>query len=390
MLRKFLAFDLSPSPRLKVRLATSEKDLEAALKLLHNSYVAAGFMDPHPSGLRVTKYHSLPATSTIVALWDDEVVGTLSLIRRSAFGMPLETIFDISKLTKDGARVFETSSLAVHPRFSGQHGMILFPLIKFLFEYGIHYFGSNFMAIAVNPAWIEFYEAVLGFKRLSANTVDNYSFVKGAPAVGAYVNLDTIAKDLKTLYKNASANKNLYEYLFNTYMPNLELPDRQFKKISDPVLQPEMLDHFFNKRTQTFSTMSDLEVFTLHQLYQDPKFKKVLPALPAISTIFTLHKDIRFETNLSGRILSPGIAPFPVVITDVSQNGVGIITERGLREGQTYTLQLYLDGQDHLLKIKSQWRLPLENRYGLQITEAPGEWKRYLGLHKDDLLRKAS
>jgi hypothetical protein len=66
------------------------------LPLLHDAYVAAGFMKPAVSGLRVTIYHALPTTTTLCAKFDGQVVGTLSLIRESVFGFPLQAIFDLT------------------------------------------------------------------------------------------------------------------------------------------------------------------------------------------------------------------------------------------------------------------------------------------------------
>lgn len=390
MLRRFLALDFHPSPRLKVRLATSQQDLEAAFQLLHSAYVGAGFMDPHPSNLRVTKYHSLPATSTIIALWDDEVVGTLSLVRRSSFGMPLESIFDVTPLMADGKRVFETSSLAVHPKFAGKHGMILFPLIKFLFEYGMRFFGSNYMAIAVNPAWIEFYESVLKFKKLSAKTVDNYSFVKGAPAVGAYVNLDTIADELKELYRNAPPEKNLYRYLFAHEMPNLEFPVRNYTKISDPVLTPKIIDYFFRQRTEALSDMSDREVLILHQLYQDDSFRKILPPIPDALESHGWREASRIEVCLRADVMLNSTQMISAVLTDVSNDGLGIIAEKPLRENHTYTVKVEVDGRSHFLKTSLRWFSEDRKRCGLLIEEASPAWTDFTDLLTDDLLKIAN
>ncbi len=47
-------------------------------------------MTPDPSGMRVTIYHALPTTTTLCAKIGDQVVGTLSLIRESALGVPLQ------------------------------------------------------------------------------------------------------------------------------------------------------------------------------------------------------------------------------------------------------------------------------------------------------------
>jgi hypothetical protein len=66
--------------------------------LLHDAYVGSGFMKPHPSGMRVTIYHALPTTTTLCAKYDGQVVGTLSLIRESVLGFPLQRIFDLTAI----------------------------------------------------------------------------------------------------------------------------------------------------------------------------------------------------------------------------------------------------------------------------------------------------
>jgi len=87
--RSFVDCDPSPSERLVLKIADTRDELEACFTLLHDAYVDSGFMQPDPSGMRVTIYHALPTTTTLCAKWDGEVVGTISLIRESAFGFPL-------------------------------------------------------------------------------------------------------------------------------------------------------------------------------------------------------------------------------------------------------------------------------------------------------------
>jgi hypothetical protein len=76
----------------------------ACFKLLHDAYVSEGFMKPGPSGLRATIYHALPTTTTLCAKVDGKVVGTLSLIRESVFGFPLQAIFDLTEIGRGAAR----------------------------------------------------------------------------------------------------------------------------------------------------------------------------------------------------------------------------------------------------------------------------------------------
>jgi len=151
--------------------------------VLHDAYVDSGFMKPDPSGMRVTIYHALPTTTTLCAKYDGQVVGTISLVRESALGVPLQRIFDLSGVREKEGHIAEVSALAVHRKFRKTGGSILFPLMKFMYEYCTTFFDTRHLVIAVNPSHIEMYESLLFFKRLTANMVENYDFVNGAPAI---------------------------------------------------------------------------------------------------------------------------------------------------------------------------------------------------------------
>jgi hypothetical protein len=64
---------------------------------------ASGYMKPAPGSAR-TIYHALPTTTTLCAKYDGKVVGTLSLIRESLFGFPLQAIFDLTRSGRGAAR----------------------------------------------------------------------------------------------------------------------------------------------------------------------------------------------------------------------------------------------------------------------------------------------
>jgi hypothetical protein len=48
-----------------VTLAESAADLRAAARLVHDAYVARGFMSPEPSGARLTPHQLLPTTALL-------------------------------------------------------------------------------------------------------------------------------------------------------------------------------------------------------------------------------------------------------------------------------------------------------------------------------------
>ena len=89
----------------------TKEELEACFRLLHDAYVRRGYMKPDPSGMRVTIYHALPTTTTLCALFDGKVVGTISLIRESAIGFPLQRIFDLTSVRAKRGNIAEVSAL---------------------------------------------------------------------------------------------------------------------------------------------------------------------------------------------------------------------------------------------------------------------------------------
>jgi hypothetical protein len=54
--RAMVDCDLNPDPRLELKVAQSKEELAACFSLLHDAYVASGFMKSDPSGMRVTQY----------------------------------------------------------------------------------------------------------------------------------------------------------------------------------------------------------------------------------------------------------------------------------------------------------------------------------------------
>jgi hypothetical protein len=295
-----------PDKRLVLKLAETKEELEACFRLLHDAYVGAGYMKPDPSGLRATIYHALPTTTTLCAKFDEKVVGTLSLIRESSFGFPLQSVFDLHEIRARGGRIAEASALAVHPDFRKTSGSIMFPLMKFMHEYCQNFFDTSDLVIAVNPDRIEMYESLLCFERLEQAQVDNYDFANGAPAVGAHLNLRTASATLKKLYGNRTRRKNLYLYFMRTRLKNIVMPSRRYFTTNDPVMTPELLDYFFNERTGTLNKLGQHERLLLHAIYNNESYAKVLPALdqePSTQTVERKH--LRFSIKCPGEFLYP-------------------------------------------------------------------------------------
>jgi len=277
--RRMIDCDPSPDPRLELKLAETQEELNACFTILHDAYVSSGFMQPHPSGMRVTIYHALPTTTTLCAKFDGQVVGTLSMIREGVFGFPMQSAFDLTRVRAMGGNIAEISALAVHPSFRSTGGAILFPLMKFMREYCVRLFDTRHLVIAVNPDRIELYEAVLHFTRLPENTIDRYDFANGAPAVGATLDLQAAPALFKKTYHGRRVRKDLHKFFFDSELANIRWPGRKYHTTNDPVMTPALLDHFFNQRTQVLPGLDDRKKSLLWSIYDQAEYRAVLPLM---------------------------------------------------------------------------------------------------------------
>lgn len=322
--RSFADCNPSPSRRLVLKIAETRDELEECFTLLHDAYVESGFMTPHPSGMRVTIYHALPTTTTLCAKYDGRVVGTISLVRESALGVPLQKIFDLSAVREKEGQIAEVSALAVHRDFRKTGGSILFPLMKFMYEYCTTFFDTRHLVIAVNPSHIEMYESLLFFQRLSANIVESYDFVNGAPAVGASLDLKEAPEIFRKHYASKPMRRNLYAYFTQIKLPNIEFPSRRFYTTNDPVLTPELIDYFFNVRTDTFRNLSARKKVLLHTIYDLPEYRAVLPEISTGADGIPIRRHERFSVKCPAKIVvadAGGSQEIPIEVIEVSRYG---------------------------------------------------------------------
>jgi len=299
--RSFFKCNQALPDNLTLKIAETQQEIEACLALLHDAYVDSGFMKPHPSGLRATIFHALPTTTTLCAKIGDRVVGTISLIRDGPYGFPLQKIFDLQKVRLKNEAIAEVSALAVHRSYRRLGGLILFPLMKFMYEYCTTYFDVRHLVIAVNPRHIEMYESLLLFRRLKAQPVENYDFVNGAPAIGATLDLYEALGIYKKVYGSRSPERNLFHYFVQLRLPNIQMPARRFYTTNDPVMTPELLDYFFNVRVQCFKELDDRDRARLHMIYDLPAYYPILPDFSERAYEAPLRHHARFSYKCPGR-----------------------------------------------------------------------------------------
>ncbi len=382
--RRMVSCDPAPDPRLTLGIASTQHELEGCFALLHEAYVTSGFMKPDASGLRVTPYHALPTTTTLFAKFDDQIVGTLSIIREGVFGFPMQSAFDLTAVRAHPGRIAEISALAVHADFRDTGGTILFPLMKFMYEYCTAYFDTRHLVIAVNPKHIEMYESLLFFQRLQAEVVDNYQFANGAPAVGASLDLSTASALFKEAYEGRRTNKNLHHYFTQVTLPNIQFPQRTYYTTNDPVMSPALLDHFFNQRTQVFPQLDERRRRLLKAIYHEEGYREVLPFVadaPVVAEPLRRHRRYSFKCPALMELSDVSVArSVELEVIDVSRGGFLARADSALTEQARGLVRLQL-GAGVVVATQAvvvrRISTPNGSFFGFQIDDPDDhEWRR--------------
>jgi hypothetical protein len=382
-MRAMVDCDPAPDSRLTLKIAETQAELEACYHILHDAYVESGFMQPDPSGMRVTKYHALPTTTTLCAKIDDRVVGTLSIVRDGVFGFPMQACFDLSEVRAKGGQIAEISALAIDRDFRSSGRRILFPLMKFMFEYCTQHFDTRHLVIAVNPSHIEMYEALLMFQRLQSSTVDRYDFVNGAPAIGATLDLAAAPAQYQQIYGHCLPRKNLFRYFTELEMPNIQLPDRTYYTTNHPVLTPEMMDHFFNRRTKVFDSLDDRQRALLRSIYSHDAYAQALPLLsPQAAAVTQLRRQERYSIRCPAQLrVGAGMQAqgFDLNVVRLSDQTFEAESPQPLPQGELarVTVQLGEAARSVVLATGEWLRESMAGyHYGFRIVQRDAAWRR--------------
>ncbi|MBI1734212.1 MAG: hypothetical protein HYR51_03470 [Candidatus Rokubacteria bacterium] len=166
-----------------VELATTPAVFEDACRLVHDEYVARGYMAPHPSGTRIGWHQSLPSTRVFVARHAGRVIATISLVPDSVHGMPCDALYpwELAAMRARGERIGEVAAFAIDARYRGAGGHTVRALLEAVGVHAVRRAALTTLCITVNPRHTRFYETRLGFERFGA--IKPCGAVNGAPAV---------------------------------------------------------------------------------------------------------------------------------------------------------------------------------------------------------------
>jgi len=173
------------------KIAASWEEREAAFRLLYDSYLRSGLGTPNPTGLRVTPYHPLPTTETFIAVVDDVVIATMSLVIDGVLGMPMESIFydEVAARRDAGLRLAEVTCLADRRSQPRRFMPVMIGLSRLMSQFARSRRVDELL-VAVHPSHARFYRRYLNFEPISDERA--YPLVCHNPALALSLNFARI------------------------------------------------------------------------------------------------------------------------------------------------------------------------------------------------------
>ena len=279
------------------KLAETIDEFEQAFSILYDNYLAEGFMEPNQAKLRITAYHLLPASMTLICKKDEEVIATCSIIKSSKFGMPTSEVINLDEVIPKDKEVAEIGSLAVKKSFQNKSGSILFPFIKFILVYCREYLKLDYTVISHHPKWLIFYHLLFGFTRINPKTIDKYNFANGAPVDFQYLDIKKSPDLHCSHYYHYSNKTNLWKYIWKTNLDNFKYPDRNLFVTDDNILTPEMVRYFFVQKTNVFKNLPKNQKDIIKDFYRSKNFEDVFEHAENEERTKSLFKNKERRTN---------------------------------------------------------------------------------------------
>ena len=225
-------------------LASDTDTLDAAYRLVHDQYVSRRYMDPHPSGRRLSLHNALPTTKVFVARKGEDVLGTVSVIQDSVLGLPMDEIYqdELVRVRRAQRGIAEVSGLAIRSECRALGLPILMRLVRMIVVYTAEVARLDDLCIAVNPRHVSFYQKALSFTMFGP--LRGYQKVNGAPAVAMHCDLGFVRQLMAETALRGTVTNDLCGFLFDpeTYA---ELTSALRDDLPWSVLTPQQFHHFF-------------------------------------------------------------------------------------------------------------------------------------------------
>lgn len=377
-LRAQFQVDYNLPEELVLKQAETESEIKQALTLVHDAYVELGYMAENKLRIRFSKFLALPTTVILIAKWKEEVIGTISIVSDSGFGLPSDPVWTDNKLRSQGELLAEISTLCIKKDFSFRRGRLLMGLCKIMYLYCTQILKVDTIVASTTTEVEPFYTDILLFESLKNEKGNAHHMVNGNPSFFGYLSLNkNLEAHYKKIYGKKKQAQNLHHYFFEAQSPWIHLPkmktslqsylSHKNKAVNEIILKNESLVKDF--------TQKDLDVI------QNLDVPVNLPFLK--KTQLLRRPRPRFD------IRTPAIAfvdgskiPEPCKIINISENGIQIKLDQSHSQdliGKPILIVFEHEKEWISCQASVRW-LESQKRLGCMIGDKSHSWKKFVDL----------
>jgi len=256
------------------RVARSRDELEQAYRLVYQEYFKQGYVDQGPSQIRLSLHNALPQATTFIALIDDQVTATATVIPDSVLGLPMDELYqeEMNVLRQNGQKkLCEVSMLAsssdlfgdkIPMMLNAKKMFLIFFLFKHIFDYLRTQVEMDYICITVNPKHAGTYDALF-FQDIGG--LKYYDKVNGAPAVAKYLDIRDASRRCE-----AAGCRGLQKMFFASD----PVPPEKFSGKFN--FTQEDLRYFFADQAHCFQGARPEEIAYLKQCYSGYDFSEIM------------------------------------------------------------------------------------------------------------------
>lgn len=389
LLRSKLRFD-SPLPQnIVFKVAESRDELEQAFRVLHDAYVGQGYMQPDPSGMRVTKYHALPTTTILIAkeITTGTVVGTVSIVRNTDMGLPLDSIFPMEEMKKKYNHLGEVSSLAIRVDYRQQPDQMLWPLLRYFYTYLRNVMRVDAYVIGVHPSWHDLYTGILGFTKLEGLESAKYNFVNNAPVAAYFV--DVLEQEFKfyKFYNHLPKRSNFHRYCIQSELcPKQHLfPQLRYYSVQNIVMTAENFNYFFVQKTNAIQLLTEKEKSIIQSLYPHELYSKLIFG-NNVEMLNLAPRAFRLITRFDAKIKDENLPAYGKAISVLDFSLKGLKVKAADQLPKAFDLRIAV-GQFDSCFLTVEVRRQKGQEYGLAIVQSDQAWLEFINEMQSSFLK---
>ena len=306
------------------KVAETRVELEKAFKLLQEIYVESGLTSRVYDEQRIQKFNLLPTTNVFIAMYEGEVIATMSHILDSDFGLPMDNYVDLSEIRSRRGRVAEISGLCVKKGWRSKSQGVFMVLALYSHKYSYEILGIRHFCMLTNYSAKVFYNKIFFAEAIDSKKV-SYDGNKNAEGYPQVLDMDNLISKLKTHYTNPILERNLaLVWSAFPWKKQCQFKTDGLPLIVSPLVEREQGELVEKMKTQIGTELNELEKVHLDNVYHLDEFKKEISLHG--KKMASMRKQPRYLVNMKIKFLV-GKNILAAQILDISFSGFSVFFE---------------------------------------------------------------